>query len=335
MRSCSYFRFFVSQKDDINNKNAKDFADLQERKEREALARRGKGTNRLQDGEPEPAPKVAPARDQRGAERSERVERAERPDQRAEPSPRGRDYDHIKSPMRDMLQQQQQYNQQIQAMMASQASQGPGGSGLNMYDSPSPDMVDSFVRNFGQQQQGYDPRDEGMPPQHHQHQQARNAWNRPPAGYPPQQPAYMPSPYASYSNQPPPGYYPQHPHPPPQGMQGPPSQYPPQLYPQRGTFYPNEVEKSIVSDSRLIPANIWSSSDMLSSLVPVGASATAARVAAGASVHARDRQEVDLERSIASDSALVYLGSRTPALASEVCTLHLTIADLTFLLIFV
>ena len=63
---------------------------------------------------------------------------------------------------------------------------------------------------------------------------------------------------------------------------------------------------SFVSESRLLPANPWSSSDMLSNLIPLGSNAdNKRRLAAKPS-------RSEMEQSLASNSLLLYLGNRTP-----------------------
>lgn len=78
---------------------------------------------------------------------------------------------------------------------------------------------------------------------------------------------------------------------------------------------------SFVSESRLVPNNPWSSSDLLSNLVPLGNSANNHEGALGRKPVATHRQQQphhsvlggeDLERSLASNSLLTYVGSRTP-----------------------
>jgi hypothetical protein len=84
-----------------------------------------------------------------------------------------------------------------------------------------------------------------------------------------------------------------------------------------------DPEQSLHCESRLIPTNVWSSSDILSSLVPIGSKAAAAANAnaeAQARRYGEYRDNNDLEKSMASESTLLYLGRRTPA-GTEVSTM--------------
>jgi hypothetical protein len=186
------------------------------------------------------------------------------------------------------------------------AARGPAPQ-LSLYQAPPVDMVDSFVRNYRP-----DPY-QGEP--------------LPPPGYGARPPYAGGAPYGSYDRDAAPYQQYAAPYPPPQHQHqqyppqryGQPQQYPP-LQLQRGNFYPDQnPDVSLVSESRLIPNNPWSSSDILSSLVPIGARAAQAANAAAESQarqyagHARG----DLEKSLASESEFIYLGRRTPA-AGEV-----------------
>jgi hypothetical protein len=255
-----------------------------------------------------PAPKVNRAEPEPAPERRSYGE-----------APARSEYDHIQSPLRDILREQHRQQLELLAHNEDTIARGAGPSqGLNLYQPASADMVDSFVRDF---RGPPGPR----PPQPY--------WNGPlggpPAGYgpPPQHQPYGPSPYASY-NQPPPYMY---------GDHGPPGQHPylpphpqqrapyPSLHLQPGSFYPPPMdpEQSLHCESRLIPTNVWSSSDILSSLVPIGSKAAAAANAnaeAQARRYGEYRDNNDLEKSMASESTLLYLGRRTPA-GTEVSTM--------------
>jgi hypothetical protein len=213
-----------------------------------------------------------------------------------EPSPKV-DYDHIRSPLREALREQQVVDRDRLAQAASQ-DYGRASGGISMYQPTSVDAVDSFVRSYQNEHR------QAPPPQ--------QPWG-PPAGYAPP-PQFAPSPYASYSQGPAGGYAGDYYGYPPPQQQRPPFG----LYPQPGNFYPPNMlpDQSLHAESRLLPVNPWSSSDILSSLAPIGAKATAA-----AQAHAeeqlrrvgRTQAQNDMEKSMASESTLVYLGSRTPA----------------------
>ena len=66
----------------------------------------------------------------------------------------------------------------------------------------------------------------------------------------------------------------------------------------------DDNDLSFVSESRLLPANPWSSSDMLSNLIPLGSKMESQRAA--------NKNRSELEQSLASNSLLLYLGNRTP-----------------------
>jgi hypothetical protein len=182
---------------------------------------------------------------------------------------------------------------------------------MSLYQAPPVDMVDSFVRNYRP-----DPY-QGEP--------------LPPPGYG-ARPPYAGAPYGSYDREAAPYQQYPAPYPPPQ-QQYPPQRYGQPQYPpmqlQRGNFYPDQnPDVSLVSESRLIPNNPWSSSDILSSLVPIGARAAQAANAAAES-QARQyagRAPSDLEKSLASESEFIYLGRRTPA-ANEVIFSPVTVVQ--------
>ena len=110
---------------------------------------------------------------------------------------------------------------------------------------------------------------------------------------------HLPSPYTSYNHQQQQHYNQQHPQ----------SGYMPSYHNVSHEYHQNKEDVSIVSESRLLPNNPWSSSDILSSLVPVGATARNAHM---------QQTSSDLERSLASNSMLMYLGQRTPAEGTKV-----------------
>lgn len=66
----------------------------------------------------------------------------------------------------------------------------------------------------------------------------------------------------------------------------------------------DDKDLSFVSESRLLPANPWSSSDMLSNLIPLGSKFESQR--------ATNKNRSELEQSLTSNSLLLYLGNRTP-----------------------
>lgn len=66
----------------------------------------------------------------------------------------------------------------------------------------------------------------------------------------------------------------------------------------------DDKDLSFVSESRLLPSNPWSSSDMLSNLIPLGSKLESQRAA--------NKNRSELEQSLASNSLLLYLGNRTP-----------------------
>lgn len=338
----------------------------QDIREKEALARKGRG-RKPEEVSPEKHPQTQPStspphrvvHDPRSSGRPvydapEPMGRAygERSD-RDRVSSLSKEYEHIHSPVRDIIQQQRQA--QLEMMMQSQHQQqqqqyreqtGASG-GLSLYQAPSADAVDSFVRGFKSDHPRYgegggEPSAGQYPPPHYASQSYGPPPGQGPGGYP-RQPPYDPSPYASYNQHPGPPMYnsdPAYPYPPQYPHQYPPhhpqqhqqqqqrAQQYPSLQLQPGNFYPpDQNDISLVSDSRLIPTNPWSSSDILSSLVPIGARASAAANAAAESQHRQYggfNSSNDLEKSMASESTLVYLGRRTPA-GTEVRTFILFI----------
>jgi len=205
-------------------------------------------------------------------------------------------YDHINSPVRDLLRQKEE-EEELSLPRTSKA----------LRDNQSGDAVDRFVQDFQSNSSrqpaylnpptpyqslhgstsSYPP--QFMPVQQQQQQQYY--------GMGPHHQYVHPSAYSSFAYQAPPHMY----HP----LYGPPPTIPRYVEPVKDN---NNV--SIVSESRLLPANPWSSSDILSSLVPLGASAHAKA--------SRSVTRLDMEKSLASNSLLMYLGHRTPAEGAKV-----------------
>jgi len=87
--------------------------------------------------------------------------------------------------------------------------------------------------------------------------------------------------------------------------------------------YYDDNDMSFVSESRLLPVNPWSSSDMLSKLIPLGSSVESNTRSNRSIQDLKQPQKNyggknELEQSLASDSLLVYLGNRTPLVESTV-----------------
>lgn len=333
--------FYFQQKDKFNESAARDLAELQAKKELEALARKGRPgaapkTTTFSEPDRQPPQRVQQSdgayKPNRAEPPSRRTESSDDRDQQQQyaPSPgRGRaEYDHIDSPMREIINQQRQA--QLQMMMASHqqdnvqgGAEGRGAGGISLYESTPPDEMDRFLRErrAAERQQAPPPQGAGAGaggypvPRGGFEPSPYSSYNQPPGGpgqypYPPPQQQYPPqyAPYQQQQQQPPPYYNS------PPRQQYPPyasQQYPPQegaFYPARGTFYADN-DLSLVAESRLLPANPFSSSDMLASLVPIGATAHA-----NAAAQKRNNNRADLEKSMASDSTMVFLGQRTPLL---------------------
>lgn len=228
-------------------------------------------------------------------------------------------YDHIHSPMRDIIRRQEdQYNNNNNNNQYQQYQSSNNSKNLNLYQSSPVDAVDNFVKQFrpgdntSQMPYKIQPSSLNDPNYAAMHANMQPPQNYHPMNYMPQyasqqqqqyqqQQPYYPSPYESYNQQ--------------QQQQHQYQQQQQQHYTQPGYIPPNynaphrnndiqNKDLSIASESRLLPANPWSSSDILSSLVPVGITARNAHTQQNAS---------DLERSLASNSMLMYLGQRTPA----------------------
>jgi len=204
-------------------------------------------------------------------------------------------YQHINSPVRDLLRLQEEEQLLLREQQLLRNSES-----LRDYKYVSGDAVDEFVQNFQSTANRQPPPYFNPPPYQSLHGSA--------SSYPPQ---YMPV-QQQYYGMPPPQHY-VHPsahssfahqahiHP---GYGPPPVTIP------RYVESVKDYDESIVSESRLLPSNPWSSSDMLSSLVPLGASAN--------TKPSRSVQRMDMEKSLASNSLLMYLGQRTPAEGAKV-----------------
>ena len=193
-------------------------------------------------------------------------------------------YDHINSPVRDLLRQQQQQEEEEEEHLLQQEQQllrrekqllqkeqqllrNSKALRDKYHQSASGDSVDRFVQNFQSNSNNRHSAYLNPPTPDQSLHGAHSAYSSFAHGAPPNIPRYV-EPVKDSSNM------------------------------------------SIVSESRLLPANPWSSSDMLSSLVPLGASAHAKA--------SRGVQRPDMEKSLASNSLLMYLGHRTPAEGAKV-----------------
>lgn len=310
-------RIEKEKKSKLLEQSQKELADMQEKKTKEALARKNLLSKR--DNEATPNGKnVPPGSEMRANNRSyeERTYSDPPRDHRHEDT-RG-SYEHIRSPLKDLLDsnpsQRDSYNPP-----ANYHNSPPRGGNRPPPNVSSPnrnylqepltaDSVDRFMNNYQNKVRDSPTRHAAPPPQVHSNYNhpARDSYDRDYDNRRDYADPYYPPP----RREPPPQYYEQQRAP-----------YVDRSYDRQSE---NDGDFSFVSESRFVPANPWRASDIISAMIPLqsvpeyGKQMNAAQYPAVDASYDRGpppaskKPKNDLEQSLASDSLLMYLGRRTP-----------------------